>query len=308
MRLVVLNGESEGAIFPLAEGRRTIIGRLRDNDIYLDDVTLARRHCCVEAVGNAVRIESFNGPSGVRVNGEQVEVGTVREGVRPGDVIQVGRLQLRLERGEAMTEARWLACDNPDEMLAFLRARMSERQLRLFACACCRRIWDRLPDDRCRRAVEVLERCADGAGTDQEVQEVIADAEEVERGAVGLARAGARAVATAWSTAEHARSAAARAAVEPAQERVQQARLLRDLVGNPFRGIAVDPQWLDWNDACVPRIARTISDEGRFSNLSILADALEESGCTDIEMLTHCRSEGPHVRGCWIIDLLLGKE
>lgn len=99
MQLVVLNGESVGAIFRLVEGRHAIIGRLRDNEIYLTDTSLARRHCSVEATGNAVRIRSFNGPSGVWVNGEKVEEGDVQDDVKPGDVIQVGRVQLRLEQG-----------------------------------------------------------------------------------------------------------------------------------------------------------------------------------------------------------------
>jgi hypothetical protein len=59
-------------------------------------------------------------------------------------------------------ETAWLACTDPDAMLRFLRGRVSERKLRLFACACIRRIWTLLPDDRCRQAVQVIERCADG--------------------------------------------------------------------------------------------------------------------------------------------------
>jgi len=241
MRLVVLNGESEGAIFLLPAGEPVVVGRHRDNAIWLTDPTVARRHCRFRVESDVARVHYLGSPCGIWING--VRAAGERE-VRPGDIIQVGAVRLRLERAEAMTEDRWLACDNPDEMLAYLRGQVSERQLRLFACACCRRIWDRLPDDRCRWAVEILERCADGRGTDQEVQTAIADAEEAERGAAGSARTAARAVATAWSTAEHARSAAARAVAEPAQEGACQADLLRDIVGNPFRSVAAAPGWL----------------------------------------------------------------
>lgn len=203
-----------------------------------------------------------------------------------------------------MTESRWLACDSPDEMLAFLQRSVSERQLRLFACACCRRIWNLLPDDRCRRAVEVLERWADKGESGPEVQDAIAEAEEVERITVGRARAAARAVSTAWSAAEHARSAAARAADVPEEERVHQSSLLRDILGNPYKMVAVDLSWLCWNDACVARIARAVYDEGCFADLPILADALEDAGCTNQEILDHCRGAGPHVRGCWVLELL----
>src|SRR3712207_6197149 len=66
-----------------------------------------------------------------------------------------------------------------------------------------------------------------------------------------------------------------------------------------------DPAWLLWNDGCVPRLARMIDEEGRFEALPILADALEEAGCRDADLLAHCRAPGPHVRGCWRIETLL---
>src|SRR4051794_37355778 len=128
-----------------------------------------------------------------------------------------------------MTEQQWLACDDPDRMLALLRGLAGERKLRLFALACCRRI-RRLLDEESRKAVEVLERCADGAGGRRELQEALAAAERAEAAATGPARAAARAVAAAWSAAEHACSAAARVAPDPVEERKRQADLLRDVV------------------------------------------------------------------------------
>lgn len=70
----------------------------------------------------------------------------------------------------------------------------------------------------------------------------------------------------------------------------------------------INPSWLAWNDGTIPRLAQAIYSDRRFSDLPILADAIEEAGCTDAEILAHCRAEGPHVRGCWVVDLLLRKE
>jgi hypothetical protein len=83
---------------------------------------------------------------------------------------------------------------------------------------------------------------------------------------------------------------------------------LRDIFGDPFRTISVDSLWTEWNDHTVPRLAQAIYDEYAFDRLPILADALEEAGCTDADILNHCRKPGEHVRGCWVVDLLLNKS
>src|SRR5262249_32691175 len=86
------------------------------------------------------------------------------------------------------------------------------------------------------------------------------------------------------------------------------AQLLRDLFGNPFRSIHIAPAWLAWNDGTVRRIAQAIYDERAFDRMPVLADALEDAGCTERAILAHCRQPGEHVRGCWVVDLILGKE
>ena len=83
---------------------------------------------------------------------------------------------------------------------------------------------------------------------------------------------------------------------------------IRDIVGNPFRPVAVSPTCLAWNDGTVRKIAQAIYDDRAFDRLPILADALEDAGCDDADILAHCRSGGEHVRGCWVVDLLLGKS
>jgi hypothetical protein len=88
-------------------------------------------------------------------------------------------------------------------------------------------------------------------------------------------------------------------------EEQEQAGLLRHIIGNPFRPVAVDPAWLEANDGVARKIARVIDDEQRYDELPFLADALEDAGCTNTDLHDHCRGPGPHFRGCWAVDLLL---
>lgn len=87
--------------------------------------------------------------------------------------------------------------------------------------------------------------------------------------------------------------------------RAVNAALLRDVVGNPFGPIALDPAWLTSD---VLALARGIYDERAFDRMPILADALQDAGCENADVLNHCRGDGPHVRGCWVVDLLLGRS
>jgi hypothetical protein len=93
------------------------------------------------------------------------------------------------------------------------------------------------------------------------------------------------------------------------RERDAQAELLRDLFGPTIaRHIDVPASWLGWNDGCIVRIGQAIYDERAFDRMPILADALEDAGCDNADILNHCREPGEHVRGCWVVDLLLGKS
>ena len=88
-----------------------------------------------------------------------------------------------------------------------------------------------------------------------------------------------------------------------APERADQADLLRDIVGNPFRPVPFDPAW---RTSTVMALTEAIDAERAFDRLPILADALEEAGCDHPDVLAHCRGPGLHVRGCWVIDAVLG--
>jgi hypothetical protein len=235
-----------------------------------------------------------------------------------------------------MTEAEWLACDDPRSLLEFLRGRTSARKLRLFACACCRRVWGSFgppKEEALRHAFETAERAAEHRATVQDLEEAFDLGESVvflddheEYPAVAAARPDAWEAADetalalrdyfgvyarneAWE--KKAREEVQNAVYRQAQaaEGREQVRLLRDLVGNPFRVAPVlDPAWMAWNDGVVRRLAEAIYKERAYERLPILADALEEAGCTDADLLGHLRGPGPHARGCWALDLLIGRD
>jgi hypothetical protein len=112
---------------------------------------------------------------------------------------------------------------------------------------------------------------------------------------------------TAWLLARDSNPYDTRQAPSHTGERRRHADLVHELFGNPFRKATLDPAWLSWQEGVVSRLAGTIYDERAFDRLPVLADALEDAGCTDRTILDHCRGPGPHVRGCWVVDLLLGK-
>jgi hypothetical protein len=92
------------------------------------------------------------------------------------------------------------------------------------------------------------------------------------------------------------------------REAAAQADLFRDLFVNPTTSApAVDRAWLAWNGRTVVQLARAVDKTQEWERLLVLADALEDAGCSDAEILSHLRNPGPHVRGCWVIDLLLGR-
>ena len=102
----------------------------------------------------------------------------------------------------------------------------------------------------------------------------------------------------------------AREAIRFTSEKAKdQAALLRDLFGFLlFRPISINATWLAWNDGAIRKMAHVIYDARAFDRLPLLADALEDAGCTDADILSHCRTPAEHVRGCWVVDLLLGKS
>ena len=191
-----------------------------------------------------------------------------------------------------MIEAEWLACEHPGPMLQFLQTRASERKLRLFADACYKRLCHISVDGSMQMAVELELAREDARGY----------ASVVARWGARLARKAA------WLERQGQGDAKQAADTAQAGERRGQAADLRGIFGNPFRRVTLDPAWLHWNGSTVRKMAEAIYDDRAFDRLPILADALEEAGCTDHAVLDHCRQPGEHARGCWVIDLLLAND
>jgi hypothetical protein len=261
-----------------------------------------------------------------------------------------------------MTEQEWLACTDPEPMLDFLRGKVSDRKVRLFAVACVRRLWD-LTDygdgglelEPLLADLDLSERFADGRATledlatasliPKEHPRLLLDGPKHPGGRAEFCRASAvrctvaddynsycqtgrldpqidplmaaqcAAEAVHWGREWSRRLAEGLGfteGLEPStpvdvrlREREVQAALLRDLFGNPFRPASLGAAWLT-RDAST--LAQSIYDDRNFVDLPILADALEEAGCSDPDILGHCRSGGDHVRGCWVVDLVLNKK
>jgi hypothetical protein len=237
-----------------------------------------------------------------------------------------------------MNQKQWVNCTDPEKLLKFLRGKASDRKLRLLACACVRRVWEILTP-KSRAALEASERYADKAAGRRELTAARRDA------IVEADRMAAAADATMnpnegqWDP-EEAAAAQANAAEatrlclvpvadtdlvgqvtrsmfyalvqwhdspggDPDQAHCD---LLREVFGNPFRIPVIERPWLKWNDGTVPRLAQAVYDERNFDLLPVLADALEDAGCAEAAILDHLRDLRPHVRGCWMVDLLLNKK
>jgi hypothetical protein len=222
----------------------------------------------------------------------------------------------------------------------FPDARGSDRKLRLFACACYHRVSHLLPHPAARATVQVAERFADGTARVAEFLEAEAAVREfgnaleprwrASDGAeritlhpahAALALAG---IVCWWEPQKAAWYAASNAHLEfpylanpgvavhsrqrwegEVSERRAQCELLREILGNPFRPVVFAP---DWRTNVAVSLARQMHESRDFSAMPILADALEDAGCDNEQLLGHCSGPGPHVRGCWVVDLLLGKE
>jgi hypothetical protein len=230
-----------------------------------------------------------------------------------------------------MTESEWLVCTEPEMMLRYLRGRgTSGRKWRLFAIGCCRHIWHLFKDERSRRAVETSEHYVEGLADEAELERAYAEAvvAEEEAFAAGFTENGddgrdwpARRAATAvaanpllpFQVASQASTAcvwAVRGLLGEmqrvkARENGFQCNLLRDLFGNPFSPVLIDPTWLSWHAGTVVAQAQMIYAQERFTELPLLGETLEAAGCTEANILAHCRQQGEHRRGCWVVDLLL---
>lgn len=231
-----------------------------------------------------------------------------------------------------MDAAAWQTCTKPESMLRWLQesGQLTERKTRLFGCACMRRVWHLLADEAAhglllmvesyaedKLSLEELERAGEamlaphmqglhnslaGEALLPLVLKAFMCAGLAQDGGQGIVVTAARIVATSTNSP----SAANQAMV---LERAAQATLLRDMFV-PFRKKTLAPSVLAWHDGTVVNMARTMYEERDFSveRMAGLAEALKEAGCTDEEVLAHCRAGNGHFLGCWVFDLILGKS
>jgi hypothetical protein len=213
------------------------------------------------------------------------------------------------ERNKAMTEAEWMTCTNSRPMLEFLHGKVSDRKLRLFTCGFCQSIDALLWDDNCRDAVQVAELFADGLAGPEELEAACQLARLVWAASSWEGMLAAAATESdVWTAANGVQSALEMDDI-PRKYWKRQSDFLRDIFGPlPFRPVIVNSSWLAWNDDIAVKLAQGIYDEQAFDRLPILADALEDAGCDNADILNHLRSPSPHVRGCFALDLLLGKK
>jgi hypothetical protein len=242
-----------------------------------------------------------------------------------------------------MTEQQWLTCERPERMLDFLRQeeyeawraaqtggeapeslrnplrpRATNRKLRLFGCACCRRVWPLFTSRRSLEAVVAVEGVADRlpwgnnlpAARQEAWKAVQAFPQDLAARAAHLLTVSTQEGRPLLERVVEAARLCAEAAVAGGlafwgAERAAQAALVREVFGNPLRPAA--PAFVSVRaDPTVARVAQAIHEEGRFEEVPVLGDALEEAGCADPAILAHCRSDKGHVRGCWVLDLVRG--
>jgi hypothetical protein len=217
-----------------------------------------------------------------------------------------------------MTEQEWLACKDPEPMLELLRGKQCERKLRLFACACCRRIWPLLKDERGRQAVELAERFSDGLTASNEMMIAGLAAEDASNDALDkddgvLCNSTAAAMLTAQLEGVHellrGMPNVFANVVDPGEEAGLIARpamlnelagLFRHIFGNPFRPYPAPPSW----PSAVVQLAESLygGQDWAFA----LHDALLEAG--HAELAEHFRREPWHPKGCFAMDAILGKS
>ena len=206
-----------------------------------------------------------------------------------------------------MTEEEWLACRETHPMLAHIKAYVEQRKSSLLVIACFNLAWNALPDT-CRDWVVAFGDEVEGHPVRRLVEakwmdvvdwfhDLAAPDGERRYALLNLSTGGQ----TGYWAEDHFPE---RSGLAWAEAEAEHASLLRDIFGNPFRPVTVDPSWLT---STVVAVARQMYESRDFSPMPILADALQDSGCEEERVLGHCRGPGPHVRGCWVCDLILGK-
>jgi hypothetical protein len=305
--LVVLRGPTPGLRVAL-EKQETVFGRAPDCDVPIPINCVSRRHASI----TQFVLRDLGSMNGTFLDNLQIR------GLCPlqnGDRVRLCDFLAVFESPVTpVRDSDWQGSSDPQVMMAWLRGltAVSRRKSSLLVAACRRRFRDL--DEQF--SAELAERVAEEADWRGMVLEEFGDGFIGFRVPAGMAwEAAVEAVAVPLNRTvvlerrERLRGTDRElwAAFDAATGTVCQ--LLRCVFGNPFRPRpTIDPAWLRWNDGTVPRLAWSIDEGRRFGDLPILHDALLDAGCDNEDILDHCKAPGPHVRGCWVLDLLLGRE
>jgi len=210
-----------------------------------------------------------------------------------------------------MTEAEW-AGEDPEKVLAQLWDGATERKLRLLALGVLRSKFDSEPSSILVEAVLLGELLADGFADEKEVRR-LADRltflanENIINGNL-IPAALYRDCGNAMQPKERWKGRRLPLPRPLGWLEAPTLDLIREVFGYPSRSDPLASEWLAWEDGLIPGLAQTIYETRAYDRLPILGDALEDANCTNTDLLAHLRSPGPHVRGCWALDLILGKQ
>jgi hypothetical protein len=216
-----------------------------------------------------------------------------------------------------MTETEWLGSDSPVAMLAHLNVDGTDRKTLLYASALCH--WrPELINDHIQVWADTIDQILAGASAMETLDSAQVEAEFAVTSSIdGPHSLSARAfysllldaVMWSWRYRQPEYAYAPQHTDNPTAELELMwqtaANFVRDIFGNPFRPVCFSPSW---RTDTVLTLAKQIDESRDFSAMPILADALQDAGCDDDDVLTHCRATTEHVRGCWVIDLVLEKS
>ena len=303
--LRVTDGHLPSQVFRLEDPSRLRIGRRPDSDIPLQDRSVSRQHCVLDILDGRIVVTDTNSRNGVWFGQERRTVGVT--GV--GGTIRLSTARLDVCAFPGIDAYSFNHSLSPRQIISYLPAQGSSRKLRLIACAWYRHVIGLFAHERLRGLAELAEQHADGLVTDDELSLERDQALQVlsnvtltagfEQGPLCLAASGAREVIESLLQ-------ALTGFVGISDVEKLMSALARDALGDFFHPFHPAQEWLEWDDGIVGKIARTMYDLRDFTGMPVLADALEEAGCCDEEVLRHCRSEGIHTRGCWVLDSILG--
>jgi hypothetical protein len=309
------------------------VGRLASLEVVLDDISVSRRHAEIRPVEQGWQVVDCGSTNGTYLNGVRLDAQPRQFGIN--DVLQFGKVAFAVE----MPEEFWLRSNDPSALSRFIRGSISERKLRLWACACVQAIFNSYldwggPKTPFATYWDLRSRYERFWGYTLEEAYCIADQREIPQKWVASRREFSRSLGSMaihdgsdhlpehWIDDRVASRLSARSfdlhdAVEvsrmvanPFRQFPSVARLaihancLRDICGNPFRPVTLDPSW---RTSTVVALAQAIYQENAFDQMPILADALQDADCDNEDILNHCRQPGEHCRGCWVLDLTLGK-